>query len=197
MTPSFCFNERALRDFLRLSRSAIDDTISTSLNALLTPSSTSPFTATTTSRISSPRPPSRTPLPSASCRAFTHSVLFPTWQTRSDSLTYCASVATSPDPDDPTLLSREIESQRERERVVDERLDPYSARSAAGLYRRTARTEALAQLLRNERAVENIIRERSWSVIQDRCAGGMEGRWEDALDKWREEEADGRAKEGR
>jgi hypothetical protein len=112
-------------------------------------------------------------------------------------LTYCASVATSPDPDDPTLLSREIESHRERERVVDERLDPYSARSAAGLYRRTARTEALAQLLRNERAVENIIRERSWSVMQDRCAGGMEGRWEDALDKWREEQADGRAKEGR
>jgi hypothetical protein len=90
------------------------------------------------------------------------------------------------------LLSREIESQRERERVVDERLDPYSARSAAGLYRRAARTEALAVLLRNERAVENIIRERSWSVIQDRCAGGMEGRWEDALDKWREEQEGGR-----
>src|SRR5436309_7629001 len=171
LTPTFCFNERAVRDFLRLSRSAIDDTISTSLNALLTPSTTSPFTPTSTSRIPSPRPSSRTPLPSASCRAFTHSVLFPTWQTRSDVLIYCASVATSPDPDDPARLWRETESQRERERVVDERLDPYSARSAAGLYRRTARTEALAQLLRNERAVENIIRKRSWTVVQDHCAG--------------------------
>jgi hypothetical protein len=75
---------------------------------------------------------------------------------------------------------------------VDERLDPYSARSAAGLYRRAARTERLASLLRNERTIENIIRERSWSVIQDRCAGGVESRWEDALDKWRE----GRGKDG-
>jgi hypothetical protein len=108
-------------------------------------------------------------------------------------LTYCASVATSPDPDDPALLWRETESQREPERVVDERLDPYSARSAAGLYRRTARTETLAQLLRNERAVENIIRKRSWTVVQDHCADGMEGRWEEALDKWREERGDGRS----
>ena len=70
--------------------------------------------------------------------------------------------------------------------MVDERLDPYSARSASGLYRRAARTEGLATLLRNERAIEKIIRERSWSVIQDRCAGTVESRWEDALDKWRE-----------
>ena len=74
---------------------------------------------------------------------------------------------------------------------MDERLDPYSARSAAGLYRRAARTERLASLLRNERVVENIIRERSWSVIQDRCAGGLESRWEDALDKWREGKGEG------
>jgi Caffeine-induced death protein 2 len=74
---------------------------------------------------------------------------------------------------------------------VDERLDPYSARSAAGLYRRAGRTERLASLLRNERVVENIIRERSWSVIQDRCAGGLESRWEDALDKWREGKGEG------
>lgn len=72
---------------------------------------------------------------------------------------------------------------------MDERLDPYSARSAAGLYRRQGRTESLASLLRNERSVENIIRTRSWGVVQDRCMGGagVEGRWEDALDKWREE----------
>ena len=45
--------------------------------------------------------------------------------------------------------------------------------------------------------VENIIRERSWSVIQDRCAGGgMESRWEDALDKWREREGQGRRRGG-
>ena len=107
-------------------------------------------------------------------------------------MTYCASVATSPDPDDPTLLDREVESRRERERIVDERLDPYSGRNAAGLYRREARTESLAALLRNERMVEQIIRTRSWGVIGDRCAGGANGRWEDALDKWRDQQGNAR-----
>ncbi len=112
-------------------------------------------------------------------------------------MTYCTSVATSPDPDDPSLIEREVEGRRERERVVDERLDPYSARSAAGLYRRHARTEQLATVLRNERAVENIIRSRSWGIIGDRCAGGasLDGRWEDALDKWREENGQGKERE--
>ena len=50
-------------------------------------------------------------------------------------------------------------------------------------------------MLRNERAVENIIRKRSWTVVQDHCAGGMEERWEEALDKWREERGDGRSKQ--
>lgn len=73
---------------------------------------------------------------------------------------------------------------------MNERLDPYSARSAAGLYQRQGRTEQLATLLRNERSVENIIRSRSWGVIQDRCEGGVEGKWEDALDKWRDEKGE-------
>jgi hypothetical protein len=102
-------------------------------------------------------------------------------------LTYCAGVATSPDPDDPTLIEREVESQRERERIVDERLDPYSERSARGLYKREGRAERLTEVVRQERAVEGIVRARGWSILLDRCMGLQSQRWEEGMDKWREE----------
>lgn len=68
--------------------------------------------------------------------------------------------------------------------MVDERLDPYSAR----YFPREPRTERLALLLRQERGVEDIVRARTWEIVNTRCgeAPGMEG-WQAALDKWRKE----------
>ncbi len=117
--------------------------------------------------------------PSA-CQGFKDNVLFPSWQARSDVLNYCAGVATSPDPDDPDLILRETESARDRERVVNERLDPYSAR----FFPREARTESLANLIRNQRTVEEIIRARTWGIVTERCTGSSRS-WEDALNAWR------------
>jgi hypothetical protein len=102
---------------------------------------------------------------------------------RSDILTYCASVATSPDPEDPDSLFRAVESERARERVVDERLDPYSAR----YFPKEARTEALASLVRSERMVEEIIRRRTWGIVGERCSELRDQGWERALDEWRRE----------
>jgi hypothetical protein len=95
-------------------------------------------------------------------------------------LNYCASVATSPDPDDPESVLRQVEDDRVRERVVDERLDPYSAR----YFPREARTERLAALVRQERTVENIIRARSWGLVVERCGEDWRD-WEEALNDWR------------
>ncbi|TKA53380.1 hypothetical protein B0A49_10647 [Cryomyces minteri] len=150
LTPQFCFNQTSLRDFLRISRSTIDDTISQNLNSLLTPASTG-FDPTSTST-RQPRPLGKRQIDPSTCATFKDAVLFPSWQVRSDVLAYCASVATSPDPDDPDVILREVESARARERVVDERLDPYSGR----YFPREARTEMLAALIRNERSVESI-----------------------------------------
>lgn len=102
---------------------------------------------------------------------------------RSDVLDYCAGVATSPDPDDPDSVLRQIEDSKARERVVNERLDPYSGR----YFPREARTESLAMLMRNERAVENIIRSRSWSVLGERCGMSSETA-EQAFEKWQAEQ---------
>lgn len=95
-------------------------------------------------------------------------------------LSYCAGVATSPDPEDPILILRQVESAQERERLVNERLDPYSGR----YFPREARTESLANLVRNERSVEQIIRSRTWSLVAERC--DTSGQWEDAFNRWRE-----------
>ncbi|MCJ1364090.1 hypothetical protein MMC16_003199 [Acarospora aff. strigata] len=133
------------------------------------------------------RPAGRRMADPQSCQRFKERVLFPSWQTRADVINYCASVATSPDPDDPDLLLRQVESARDRERIVNERLDPYSSR----FFPREARTESLANLIRNERGVENIIRARTWGLVGERCGEPGSG-WEEALNRWRADPPDRR-----
>jgi hypothetical protein len=116
----------------------------------------------------------------AQCEGFREKVLFPSWAVRSDVLDYCAGVATAPDPDDPDSVLRQIEDSKARERIIDERLDPYSRR----YFPREVRTESLAMLMRNERAVEKIIRMRTWSLLGERCGMNSEPA-ELAFDKWR------------
>ncbi|EAW10624.1 MIX23 family protein [Aspergillus clavatus NRRL 1] len=178
LSPQFCFNERVLRDFLRLSRGTIDDSITQNLNALVTPAQKGFDPSSTAVRQTDSR---AQPIDPEACQSFKDNVLFPSWQTRSDVLNYCAGVATSPDPDDPDLILRETESARDRERVVDERLDPYSAR----FFPREARTESLANLIRNQRTVEEIIRARTWGLVTERCNDSAMT-WEEALNSWRE-----------
>lgn len=100
-------------------------------------------------------------------------------------------VATSPDPDDPDLLTRTIEAEQHSLKVVDERLDPYSGR----WFPPEARTERLRDILANEGSVERIVRERVWSAVEGRCgdvvspgSGGTGGKgWEKVYEKWRED----------
>ncbi|KAJ5732647.1 caffeine-induced death protein Cid2 [Penicillium malachiteum] len=178
LTPQFCFNEKLLQDFLRLSRSSIDDSITQNLNALVMPSRQGFDPSSTAVRQTDSR--GQKVIDPNACQGFKENVLFPSWQARSDVLNYCAGVATSPDPEDPDLILRQTESARDRERVVDERLDPYSAR----FFPKEARTESLANLVRNQRTVEEIIRARTWGLVSERC-GGSSSSWEDALNDWR------------
>ena len=166
-----------LPDFLRLSRSSLDDSISQQLNALVRPSRQG-FDPTSTSQLG-PRKLDRTIEP-GSCGAFKEHILFPTWQVRTDVLNYCAVVATSPDPDDPDSALRDAESEKARQRIVDERLDPYSGR----FFPRDSRTEMLANIVRQERAIENIVRRRTWDTVQERCGEGTGGDWEAPFHAW-------------
>ena len=194
LTPQFCFDQTALRgglerrrlqaladgllDFLRLSRGLIDDSIIQNLDALVTPSRKPWDPATSSER--QMRPVQRGHTDPQACQSFKNDALFRSWQTRSDVLNYCAGVAL--DPSDPDLALKQVESAKERERVVDERLDPYSGR----FFPRAPRTQILANLIRNERSVEGIIRSRTWSLVSERCGEPGTG-WEEALNKWRED----------
>ncbi|KFH42844.1 Caffeine-induced death protein-like protein [Hapsidospora chrysogenum ATCC 11550] len=181
LTPQFCFTTGALREFLRLSRSSIDDSITQNLNALVTPARAGFDPSSTSHR--TPRSGLKQIDPEA-CQTFKDQVLFPTWQARTDVLYYCGVVASSPDPDDPEATLRELEKEKDSQRVVDERLDPYSAR----FFPREARTETLATLIRQETQVENIVRTRTWATVQERC-GGTGDTWEQAANRWAETRA--------
>jgi hypothetical protein len=162
-----------------MSRGTIDDSIAQNLNALLTPAQRGFDPSSTSTRQLSPPDHGRSLQPEQ-CEGFKENVLFPSWAVRSDVLDYCAVVATSPDPEDPDSVLRQIEDSKARDRTVNERLDPYSGR----YFPREARTESLAMLMRNERAVEKIIRMRTWSLLGDRCGINSESA-EMAFDNWR------------
>ncbi|KAB8339228.1 hypothetical protein FH972_022162 [Carpinus fangiana] len=94
LTPQFCLDTTALRDFLRLSRAAVDDSISAHLNALIHPAAArGPFT----SAAPQPGPRSRQNVPIAACAHFRCAVLFQSWRARDNVLTYCARVAEAPE----------------------------------------------------------------------------------------------------
>lgn len=181
LTPALCFNTSYVRDFLRISRSQMDDTISTNLNSLLTPSVSRPFDPSSTSDPSTNRR-GRQPVPAESCSEFLEQAVFPAWSSRSQLLSYCSIVATSPDPDDPDKTLIEAENMAQAHRVVDERLDPYSGR----FFPKEPRTEILASVLRNENTIENIVRERTWRILSERCGGlGINSSsWQNAFKAW-------------
>ncbi|KAF4122362.1 Caffeine-induced death protein 2 [Geosmithia morbida] len=178
LTPQFCFATSAVRDFLRISRSAIDDSITQNLNALVTPARAGFDPSSTQYR--TPKSNTREVDPQA-CQYFKDKVLFPSWESRRDVLYYCGVVAASPDPDDPDAMLREMEKEENSQRMVDERLDPYSSR----FFPREARTETLAAIIRQETQVENIVRTKTWTTVQQRCGGNGDS-WEQAASRWRE-----------
>jgi hypothetical protein len=184
---TLCMGADRLPDFLRLSRGSVDDSITQNLNALILPGSV-PFNPSSTTARQHPSPArAQRAIGAADCDGFKNKVLFPSWQMRSDVLNYCATVATSPDPYDPDHLLREVENLHAREKMVDARLDPYSARYTP----REARTESLAALIRNERMVEEIIRTRTWSIIGERCSMTGES-FDQAFGRWRTAQERGR-----
>ena len=111
-------------------------------------------------------------------------MLLPSWHARSQALSYCAGVAASPDPNDPEAGGLAAERVENNESEADERLDPYSGR----VFPREARTERLAAVVRRERGIENIVRARTWSAVQERCAESADT-WEEALAAWKRKNA--------
>lgn len=176
---------KPLLDFLRLSRSSIDDTITNNLNALLTPSQ-SGFDPASTSRRNLR---SGNTIFAPACEEFRNQVLFPTWKSRDDVIAYCEQVAATPDVTYTEFqenrvvgyLNNNTNQLDDRLTKVDNRSDPYANRT----FEKYGRAERLRDLLGNEKGVERIVRSRTWNIVQNRCQGADEGEWQDAFGKWR------------
>lgn len=117
----------------------------------------------------------------------------------SDKLTPVTSSATAerdspsdPFEDDPKR--RQSRGYFGQLQLVDERMDPYSARDYA--YTRESRADVLRDVLASERGVERIVRARTWSLLAERCLDDVGGQgigtgrsrgWEDEWRRWMQE----------
>lgn len=163
---------------MRLSRSAVDDSINQNLNALLTPSRRAFDPSSTAQRSSRPR--DNKAIAASECDGFCKAKLFPAWEARSIALQYCKKVAAAEDSADPDRELIALEKQRDSEREINERVDPYSARFNP----RESRTEKLARTVHIEEEIEDIVRRRTWEVVQNKCAVPLTP-WQAAVEQWK------------
>lgn len=162
-------------DFLRISRS-LDDGITRYLNSLLTLSNSDFDFSPSPSHIRTPLSTSRQ-LPFNTCQKFTQQIVFPSWHSRDKVLQYCKSVATDMESDEAKSLS----GKQDQKKGVDERLDPYSSRFLPD----ESVAQVLRDVLRQEYQVEHIVRNRTWSVIIERCGHNYE-HWEQDFTEWKQ-----------
>lgn len=167
-----------LLDFLRFSRSTIDDSINQNLNALQTLSNTTPDPVFTRYRSTGS---SRRQLNSESCRSFCEAQLFPAWHARTLVLQYCSTVAAGSDSEDPEFSARADEIKKNQSRIINDRQDPYSSRITVT----ESRTERLTRIIREETSIEEIVRRRTWDAVTSRCSSSPSMDWESSFSQWR------------
>jgi len=162
---SFCDDITALKDFLRLSRTLVDDTITQNLNNLVLPTR---FDPTSTSRPEKKN--IRTPIDKHSCTALLDTI-FENWDARTSTIDLCLQQAkpnSTPAHHDPTM-----------EEIRARRLDPYSGRQNQDepILRRTCE---------QEQGTERIIRDRTWRILRGRCDDftSMSEDWQPAFNAW-------------
>ena len=165
LNPSFCADITGLKDFLRLSRSLVDDTITQNLNNLVLPPR---FDPTSTAR--SEKKVVRTPIDKGSCSKLVETI-FENWDARSSTIDYCLSTTHLSIADTHSLTAEETRARR---------LDPYSGRQ-------TTEEPILRHVCLQEQGTEQIIRDRTWRVVRGRCQdlNDMDRDWQTAFESWR------------
>lgn len=136
---NLCNDVTALKDFLRLSRHIVDDTITQNINNLVLPTKFEPSSTK-----------SRVPVDKIDCNELIHSVR-QNWDVRANIIKSCM-INT-----EPTIPHQPTEDE-----IRARRLDPYSNRHHE-------EDTILQRTCRQELATEEIIKERTWKVIRARC----------------------------
>ncbi|BFZ58463.1 hypothetical protein PYCC9005_005525 [Savitreella phatthalungensis] len=161
MAEELCEDITSLKDWLRLSRALVDDTITTNLNNLRLPK---PFDPLSTTASSPNRRSTATqteqldaPIDQTSCDRLVDAV-FANWAARSTLLAACSSRVHP----SPTTTATPIADAGGGDRWTRKRYDPYAGRA-------TASPPILQTVVEGELATEEIVRDRTWSVIRNRC----------------------------
>lgn len=138
-----CIDSQRLRNFLSLSRLAVDDSLSRRLNSASS---------------------------HADCDSYFYNTVIPLWQLRLRILTFCAQYAESlkmgtippskVDSSDSTLRSSEDEGPP---------LDPYAQQKSHMPPPRLACADTVAQWVMTERSVESILRTQDERILNDKC----------------------------
>lgn len=165
LTVSFCQDITALKDFLRLSRTLVDDTITQNLNNLVLPPR---FDPTSTSRPEKKR--MQSPIDGKSCNSLIETV-FENWDARTSTIDYCLQ----------TIHANPVHPHKSTaEEIRARRLDPYSGRQEE-------EQPILKRVCDQEQGTERIVRDRTWRVIRGRCEeiNGVSSDWETAFSAWR------------
>ncbi|KAK9463732.1 caffeine-induced death protein 2-domain-containing protein [Lipomyces oligophaga] len=168
-SPELCYSAQTLRAFLNRSRALTDDVISVDLNGL-------PIGASTAERTSDQRGAAR----KRDCGEFVKSRVFSAWDSRDSIIEYCKDIAS-------TSKAEQMNTVPTHEIPVDPRYDPYAQRTAA----ETSKDDQVLGWVANESLIEDIVRDRSWSIVCDKCADiegatGINGNgWKAAYEVWR------------
>lgn len=168
LTPSFCDDTTALKDFLRLSRTLVDDTITQNLNNLVLPPR---FDPTSTSRPEKQR--IQSPIDQASCNTLVETI-FQNWDARTSTIDYCLSTIKT------SSIVKTNDHLSSKEEIRARRLDPYSGRQN--------NDEPILKLVcEQEEGTERIIRDRTWRIVRGRCEEltGLASNWDTAFALWR------------
>ncbi|KAK7204484.1 caffeine-induced death protein 2 [Myxozyma melibiosi] len=155
LSPEGCYSAQSIRRFLLLSRSLTDDSVSADLNSLPVQQSS---TELGSGKLWRKPERERAGAPRRLCKDYVSTSVFESWKARDDVLEYCTSVAES-------RKSEVVAAFAQREKV-DPRIDPYAARDIPEV----TKEDQMLSWIQNEREIEDIVRNRTWSVIEGKCS---------------------------
>ncbi|KAK9450505.1 caffeine-induced death protein 2 [Limtongia smithiae] len=184
LSAELCYSPQSLQRFLTLARALSDDSLSADLNSMPV---AAPRPQSTSAKLIPgwTKPPrERIGAEKRICGDYVPRSVFESWRTRDEILEYCTAVAAAA-AKSTTGPATPATSPPPR---PDPRLDPYGARELPVV----SREDEVMRWVGNERGVENIIRDRSWSIVCERCAEASSGvagdngsGWRTVYDAWK------------
>lgn len=141
LTPENCQSSSRIRAFLRLSRIASDDTIRQHLNEVKS---------------------------TKECDNYFKATIVPQWKARASAIQYCSDYATNLRRE--TIKGNTVVTDKLNKPELDLRVDPYALKKYnLKLDSQFTQCDSIDNWVKNEKVVEDIIREQTADVLDQKC----------------------------